>query len=301
MSTCMATVNHEDDSEDLVEKEKNERGDVENEESEILEQDRIDDVEDILENPDAPQSKLFIDDDPEAGTSRAATAQTVNERMKATSEDDARWMHNYIRIARQYKEFGRIPGDAWVRRQLRIPQTEDKLQLLRSLGIRYVPGSEIRERRKGFSRREIALKLGVSGGTLALWENAMVPEYIVWEIMNIIRKMQELYRWKNVYFVHNGVEYAGTGNGRTLIIRKGTRIDPEVTETFCKTASAALRKKLIQRGIIKDNQFTINYEFASPAKAASVLSGCAISSRNTWHDRAGRDWYTIWPERAWKT
>ena len=278
----MATVNHEDDSEDLVEKEKNERDDVENEESEILEQDRIDDdVEDILENPDAPQSKLFIDDDPEADTNRAATAQTVNERMKVTSEDDVLWMHNYIRIARQYKEFGRIPGDAWVRRQLRIPQTEDKLQLLSSLGIRYVPGSEIRERRKGFSRREIALKLGVSGGTLALWENAMVPEYIVWEIMDIIRKMQVLYRWKNVYFVHNGVEYAGTGNGRTLIVRKGTRIDPEVTESFRKTRSAALRRKLTQEGIIEDNKFTINYEFVSPVDAAAVLSGCVISCRNT--------------------
>ena len=278
----MATVNHEDDSEDLVEKEKNERDDVENEESEILEQDRIDDdVEDILENPDAPQSKLFIDDDPEAGTSRAATAHNVNERMKATSEDDVLWMHNYLRIARQYKEFGCIPRDAWVRRQLRIPQTEDKLQLLSSLGIRYVPGSEIRERRKGFSRREIALKLGVSGGTLALWENAMVPEYIVWEIMDIIRKMQVLYRWKNVYFVHNGVEYAGTGNGRTLIVRKGTRIDPEVTESFRKTRSAALRRKLTQEGIIEDNKFTINYEFVSPVDAAAVLSGCVISCRNT--------------------
>ena len=296
----MTTVNHEDDSEDLVEKEKNERGDVENEESEILEKNRIDDVEDTLENPDAPQSKLFIDDDPEADTSRAATAQTVNESMKATSEDDARWTHNYLRIVRQYKEFGRIPRDAWVRRQLRIPQTEDKLQLLRSLGIRYVPGSEIRERRKGFSRCEIALKLGISGGTHAVWENGMVPEYIVWEIMDVIRKMQELYKWKNVYFVHNGVEYAGVGNGRTIIVRKETQIDPEVTETFRKTSSAALRKKLIQRGIIKDNQFTENYEFASPAKAASVLSGCAISSRNTWHDQAGMNWYAIWPELAWK-
>lgn len=228
---------------------------------------------------------------------RGASPQ-IDGKTGKRRHDDARWLKNYRRIYNETVKEGSVPRDPWVRQQLKKPQNEERRCSLDVLGIRVVSGSKIEELRKGITRRELAHQLMISEATLAHWERTTVPLYTVWDIWNVIMEMKKKWEKHEVFFVHNGVEYAGIGNSRTLLVHAGTRICPEVTESFQHSRNAKLREKLIREGIIENNVLTEDYEFASPAKAASVLSGCAVSNRDRWHDREGRDWYGIWPCEA---
>ena len=234
----------------------------------------------------------------EGGKISRASHQTDEETGKRRYDDDDHWAKNYRRILSIVMAGESIPRDPWVRRQLKMPQSEEHRHLLDILGIRLISGSKIEELRKGITRGELAQQLVISEATLAHMEKSQVALYTVWKIWNVITEMKKKWEKHDVYFVHNGVEYAGTGNGRTLVVRAGTRVCPNTTETFRQSRNAELRDRLIREGIIKNNVFTEDYEFASPAKAASVLSGCAVSNRDRWHDREGRDWYEIWPCEA---
>ena len=222
----------------------------------------------------------------------------IDDETRKRRYDDIRWMNHYTRVHNELLKTGKVPRDPWVRRQLKMPQSEERRCLLDLIGIRLISGSKIEELRKGITRSELAEQLVISEATLAHWESTRVPAYQVREIRNVIREMKKEWKKQEVFFVHNGVEYTGIGNGRTLLVHTGTQVCPDVTETFRHSRNAELREKLIQKGIIQNNVLTEDYEFASPAKAASVLSGCAVSNRDRWHDREGRDWYEIWPCEA---
>ncbi len=73
-----------------------------------------------------------------------------------------------------------------------------------------------------------------------------------------------------------GCEAYGDPTENGFLVRKGSRLSPDVTDKFKDSVKFANRLYLITEGIVNDDYvFTKDYEFFSAANAASVISGSA--------------------------
>ncbi len=85
-----------------------------------------------------------------------------------------------------------------------------------------------------------------------------------------------------------GANALGYLNGaESFIVHKGSRISDEVTDS--NFSYKVLRDNLIASGIIKDNVFTQDYEFAAPSAASAVVLGRASNGRKEWTKIDGRN------------
>ena len=72
-----------------------------------------------------------------------------------------------------------------------------------------------------------------------------------------------------------------------FVVRKGSKISEVVTDSF-QPAYAEQRKQLIEEGVIKDGEFTCDYEFNSPSTAAIIILGRSANGRREWRLLDGR-------------
>lgn len=73
-----------------------------------------------------------------------------------------------------------------------------------------------------------------------------------------------------------------------ILVLKGSKIRGGETNSFKKDCYYVLKQKLIDGGIISDNQFTRDYLFSSYTAAASVVSGNNTNGRTAWVDEEGK-------------
>jgi hypothetical protein len=88
----------------------------------------------------------------------------------------------------------------------------------------------------------------------------------------------------------NASGYAG--NGSEFIVKAGSIISPDVTQS-CHKGYVELRNKLIQNGIIVDGVFVTDYTFDSPTAAAVVAVGRTSNGRKEWTTLDGRQYGNI--------
>ena len=73
-----------------------------------------------------------------------------------------------------------------------------------------------------------------------------------------------------------GAEAYGYPTENGFLVKKGSRLSPDVTEKFKNSVKYANRLYLLTEGIVDDDYvFTKDYIFLSAAHAASVISGMA--------------------------
>lgn len=71
-----------------------------------------------------------------------------------------------------------------------------------------------------------------------------------------------------------------------FVVNQGSRVSDEITDS--NYTYNALRENLVTSGVINDNIFTKDYEFASPSAASAVVLGRASNGRKEWTKIDGR-------------
>ena len=73
-----------------------------------------------------------------------------------------------------------------------------------------------------------------------------------------------------------GAEAYGDPTENGFLVKKGSRLSPDVTDKFKDSVKFANRLYLLTEGIVNDDYvFTKDFTFFSAANAASVISGSA--------------------------
>ena len=123
------------------------------------------------------------------------------------------------------------------------------------------------------------------------------PEIVEQRQSDLMEKFIEKWDLKETDTVVYETEYMLAGRGGNakgfpvaddkFVVRKGSKISEVVTDSF-QPAYAEQRKQLIEEGVIKDGEFTCDYEFNSPSTAAIIILGRSANGRREWRLLDGR-------------
>lgn len=92
----------------------------------------------------------------------------------------------------------------------------------------------------------------------------------------------------NLYCERKDAKAEGFISNNGFVVLKGSKIAMSITPSFKERSYNKLRTKLINDGIIKNYEFTQDYEFSSPSGAASVILGNASNGNIEWKDKNGK-------------
>jgi len=95
---------------------------------------------------------------------------------------------------------------------------------------------------------------------------------------------------ENVDYILAGRGASATGylgEGDAFIVRKGSRISPDVTNGF-PSNYLSQRKDLITQGVISGREFNFDYKFTSTTAAAAVILGRSANGKREWTKLDGR-------------
>lgn len=133
--------------------------------------------------------------------------------------------------------------------------------------------------------------------TQVINQASWTPEIVEQRQSDLMEKFIEKWDLKETDTVVYETEYMLAGRGGNakgfpladdkFVVRKGSKISEVVTDSF-QPAYAEQRKQLIEEGVIKDGEFTCDYEFNSPSTAAIIILGRSANGRREWRLLDGR-------------
>ena len=86
-----------------------------------------------------------------------------------------------------------------------------------------------------------------------------------------------------------GADATGYFTGQQFVVLAGSRMSPDVTESFKKRGEYKHRQKLELTALIKDGVVQDDIFFTSMSTAASVLAGASLNGRTAWKATAPRE------------
>ena len=69
-----------------------------------------------------------------------------------------------------------------------------------------------------------------------------------------------------------------------FVVRKGSRLSPDVTASFQKNSLNKQREILVEQGIIVDGTFACDWTFSSISTAASIIGGNSTNGNDAWKE-----------------
>lgn len=92
-----------------------------------------------------------------------------------------------------------------------------------------------------------------------------------------------------LYIKNDSVDAKGYLSSGGFTVCKGSKISAKVVDSMEKYVKSyyELRNKLILNEVIKNGEFTIDYEFSAPSAAADVILGCSTNGLTAWKNKDG--------------